>query len=111
MAYLGWVSELSITMGEVALVGHNAIAIVVKMPASLSLEFVVQALALLILLRILVWRHHHHILVDHRLLVLNLVVLLADGTRVARLVVWLVSSAHLRASVSRNVCAVVCRII
>lgn len=68
-------------MGEVALVSHNAIPVVVKMPASLSLEFVVGslALALLILLRILESGHHHHVLVHHWLLVLNLEVLLAVG--------------------------------
>ena len=100
-------------MGEVALVSHNAIPIVVKMPASLSLEFVVQslALALLILLRILEWRHHHHVLVYHWFLVLNLVILLAVWARVARVIVWLICSSHLRATVSRNVRVVVCRII
>jgi hypothetical protein len=100
-------------MSEVALVGHNAIPIVVKMPASLSLEFVVQslALALLILLRILECRHHHHVLVCHWFLVMNLVVLLADGARVARVIVWLITSSNLRSTVSSNVCAVVCRVI
>jgi len=41
LAYLRGVSELSVTMGEVALISHNAVAIVVEMPAPLSLELVV----------------------------------------------------------------------
>jgi len=41
LAYLRRVSELSVAMGEVALIGHDAVAIVVEMPAPLSLEFVV----------------------------------------------------------------------
>jgi len=109
LAYLRWVSELSVAMGEVALISHNAVTIVVEMPTPLSFKFVVQLLHLLVLLRILEMGHHHHVLVYHGLLVLNLLILLAD--RPSATIAGLVSSANLLACDSWNVRIVVCRII
>jgi len=53
--------------------------------------------------------HHHHVLVDHGLWVLDLVIVLADGPSVA--VVWLVTSANLQACAGCNVRVAVCRVV
>jgi hypothetical protein len=57
---LAGISELSVSVGEVALFSHLAIPIIVEVPAALSFEFTIELRLLLLLLRHRVVHVHHH---------------------------------------------------
>ena len=86
--YLWRISEFCITMSKVTFVSHDAITVVVKVPASLCFELVVDLLLTLLILVVILKSilHHHHVLIHHHTLLLRLHLLVRLD-----ILVWIIS--------------------